>query len=155
MDIFLQSVLSNNEIRLLIKTADCGKTWDTWCEKTAYLELGIDKRGREYAINRCGKCSDAAQVPKKDWHLFKNREFIENRRCQECDAIGCEQCMPAPCRRCGSFQQIEQHHWMPEYLFELMSDKEKEDGRWPTDYLCRSCHMNWHRIVTPNMHKGR
>lgn len=49
-----------------------------------------------------------------------------------------------PCVRCGSTEGSEVHHWAPSHLFE-------NSDEWPTSHLCRSCHMEWHRIVTPNM----
>ena len=137
------------------RTEKCGFTWNTWCQQTDYLAFGINKRGHKYAINRCGLCKTSCQVPKKDWHLFSNRELTKDYSCEECDSVGCESCMPAPCRCCGSYQQIELHHWLPQYLVNKMDDDPYLERQWPTDYLCRLCHMDWHRIVTPNMHKGR
>lgn len=47
------------------------------------------------------------------------------------------------CARCGELG-VEEHHWAPRHLFD-------DFGSWPTSYLCRSCHQEWHRVVTPNM----
>jgi hypothetical protein len=49
------------------------------------------------------------------------------------------------CERCGS-RGVEEHHWAPHHLFDDSWD-------WPTSFLCRDCHMRWHRIITPNMGK--
>lgn len=49
-----------------------------------------------------------------------------------------------PCERCGSADGAEVHHWAPSHLFDDPDD-------WPTSYLCRKCHREWHSIVTPNM----
>ena len=136
------------------RNAKCGLTWNTWCQQTDYLEIGINRRGHKFAINRCGLCRWACQVPKKDWHRFKNREQTKDYRCKECDAVGCKSCMPSACRTCGSYQQIELHHWLPRHLVSAMDDDPSLERHWPTDYLCRSCHMDWHRIVTPNMCRG-
>ena len=51
-----------------------------------------------------------------------------------------------PCARCGSKIGTEYHHWAPKHLF---SDPDK----WPGSYLCKSCHKEWHDVVTPNMVK--
>ncbi len=50
----------------------------------------------------------------------------------------------APCDRCGSTAGSELHHWAPWHLFD-------DADQWPTSYLCRECHMEWHRKVTPSM----
>lgn len=49
-----------------------------------------------------------------------------------------------PCERCGSTAGSEGHHWAPRHLFE-------DYHLWPTSQLCRECHMEWHRRVTPHM----
>lgn len=51
-----------------------------------------------------------------------------------------------PCARCGDRGGVEEHHWAPKHLFE-------DAYEWPTSMLCPSCHREWHRIVTPNMHR--
>jgi len=40
------------------------------------------------------------------------------------------------CQRCGA-RSAELHHWAPRAWFEDADD-------WPTAYLCRTCHLNWH-----------
>jgi hypothetical protein len=40
----------------------------------------------------------------------------------------------------------ELHHWAPRHLFPTDADN------WPTSYLCKKCHTEWHRKVTPLMH---
>lgn len=53
------------------------------------------------------------------------------------------------CVVCGSVDHIENHHWAPSHLFGEYKDK------WPTSKLCRSCHIHWHNIVTPDMSKRK
>lgn len=53
----------------------------------------------------------------------------------------------APCERCGSTSGTEEHHWAPKHLFG------GDAYNWPTAQLCPSCHREWHKIVTPNMHR--
>jgi hypothetical protein len=48
------------------------------------------------------------------------------------------------CEKCGA-PYAEIHHWAPRYIFGIDADK------WPTSALCRSCHEEWHRKVTPLM----
>jgi hypothetical protein len=49
------------------------------------------------------------------------------------------------CEHCGA-SGTERHHWAPWHLF-------SDADRWPTSELCRKCHREWHRTVTPNMAK--
>ena len=47
------------------------------------------------------------------------------------------------CERCYR-SGVEYHHWMPRALSE-------DADQWPGGYLCRSCHEEWHRLVTPGL----
>lgn len=42
------------------------------------------------------------------------------------------------CARCGN-RHAEQHHWAPKEIFK------GEANDWPTDYLCKKCHDEWHQ----------
>lgn len=53
------------------------------------------------------------------------------------------------CEVCGSTSSIHEHHWAP---FHLFGD---EAGKWPTSFLCQSCHARWHSVVTPGMGKRK
>ena len=53
-----------------------------------------------------------------------------------------------PCERCGSEDGSERHHWAPHHLF-------SDPDEWPTSYLCKICHLEWHRVVTPRMAANR
>jgi hypothetical protein len=48
------------------------------------------------------------------------------------------------CEMCGKYG-AELHHWAPRHLFGDQANK------WPTSYLCQSCHSIWHQAVTPDM----
>ena len=43
------------------------------------------------------------------------------------------------CARCGS-RGTQRHHWATQGLFD-------DPDSWPTDYLCDSCHKQWHKVV--------
>jgi hypothetical protein len=49
------------------------------------------------------------------------------------------------CARCG-LRGTDLHHWAPQALFQ-------DADRWPTDYLCRNCHGQWHKIIDPKLIK--
>ena len=51
------------------------------------------------------------------------------------------------CAKCGK-RGTELHHWAPRALF---SDSES----WPTDYLCRECHSQWHKVIDVKLLKQR
>lgn len=53
------------------------------------------------------------------------------------------------CARCGA-RGAEEHHWAPRAIF----GKESADD-WPKDFLCKSCHDEWHRRVTPQLVTGK
>ena len=48
-----------------------------------------------------------------------------------------------PCSVCGQLG-TEWHHFAPRHLFE-------DADRWPTAYLCRAHHREWHDKLTPKM----
>ncbi len=50
----------------------------------------------------------------------------------------------ASCEVCGRYG-AQAHHWAPRHLFDAEADK------WPTGFLCQTCHERWHAQVTPNM----
>ena len=52
------------------------------------------------------------------------------------------------CARCGR-RGAELHHWAPRAMFE-----KEEAESWPKDYLCKACHDEWHRKVTPQLVDG-
>lgn len=47
-----------------------------------------------------------------------------------------------PCVVCGSTAGTEYHHFAPRHIFGDDADK------WPGAYLCRICHMLWHKTMT-------
>jgi hypothetical protein len=53
------------------------------------------------------------------------------------------------CARCASTEAVEYHHWAPKHLFPHDADT------WPGSYLCRLCHNEWHRVVTPKMNQRK
>lgn len=51
------------------------------------------------------------------------------------------------CARCGS-RGGEEHHWAPRAIF-----GPDVAESWPKDWLCKSCHDTWHKLVTPQLVK--
>ena len=52
-------------------------------------------------------------------------------------------CRTDICEVCGNLG-VEIHHWAPHAIFSNNQD-------WPVSNLCRKCHSEWHRKVTPDM----
>lgn len=51
------------------------------------------------------------------------------------------------CPACQKYKHTEEHHWFPEYLDGVAPGELA--NKYPLTYLCRECHMQWHRWVTP------
>lgn len=68
-----------------------------------------------------------------DLSVMRVVERMEQHRCVVCGARG-----------------TEEHHWAPQAIF----GKEVAD-RWPKDFLCKQCHDEWHRLVTPQLVAGK
>jgi hypothetical protein len=71
-------------------------------------------------------------------------------RCQNCqrwrhkeDEDGCAECS-SQCERCYRYIKTEIHHTAPRAMFE-------DSHCWPMVSLCRLCHQEWHRVMTPGM----
>ena len=85
------------------------------------------------------KGSAAIWIPKEmilaegvDLSLVRVVERMNQPRCARCNARG-----------------AEEHHWAPQAMF-----GKDEANRWPKDYLCKSCHDQWHQMVTPQLVAG-
>ena len=55
------------------------------------------------------------------------------------------------CAVCGAVG-AEYHHWAPQSMREAFG---LEWPQWPTAYLCKAHHDQWHKIVTPQLVKER
>lgn len=52
-----------------------------------------------------------------------------------------------PCEVCRSRDGVEVAHWAPEEFASYF----RNWVAWPTALLCRPCHEEWHRVVTPDI----
>lgn len=73
--------------------------------------------------NRCGHVS-SRQLPGRAEHLPLVVDGTQGS---------------AVCERCGSTDGTEEHHWAPRGIFHSQADE------WPTGWLCKACHAEWHR----------
>lgn len=112
------------------------------------------------------RCSGSSTIAALGKVKCSNGSFQYKAYCQECGGKGTnfpyadidgldEDRIPiltdhdiAPCERCGSKDGSEVHHWAPAHLFD-------DYFEWPTSNLCKSCHAQWHRVITPKMSTTR
>lgn len=53
-----------------------------------------------------------------------------------------------PCEVCGETEGTEHHHFAPVSLQDHFTESVWD---WPMAWLCRRCHAEWHRAVTPDL----
>ncbi len=100
------------------------------CHHTPELVQVIGSNGSSFILERCSTCLERLRP---DWvpHTGLTLETIpvvEDHRLE----------VP-PCRRCGQ-RGAELHHFAPQALFD-------DADLWPQDWLCRSCHIQWHQVM--------
>lgn len=116
--------------------------------------------GRQLALANCHGCHvqrwcvDVLAVRSNGVRVIESRCLICGYRARQRGA-GPDELAPlwkdavataqTPCERCGATEAgVEVHHWAPRHLFD-------DADNWPVSYLCRSCHTEWHQVVTPDM----
>lgn len=113
---------------------------ETPCEQCGHLHWLIvgetNKGGHQIHRMVCENCGYRAPV-------LVPKTVMQNHA----QKVGCEIAYAPPpddakeCEVCGSVG-AEEHHWAPWYLFGSDSDK------WPTGFLCPSCHARWHQVIS-------
>jgi hypothetical protein len=122
---------------------------------TALTFPELRQRGLTPYLSRCGCCWAGHEIIK---YVVANGTTQYRLRCMCCrykstfsiphamiDAVTAQSAPilrqdtpPKPCARCGSTSGSESHHWAPRAIF-------KDADLWPSSWLCRTCHMEWHR----------
>jgi hypothetical protein len=109
------------------------------------LHVQIFANASENFLWVCPVCN--VQNPGADRQFYLPSEFIRR-------SLSAEQVEALPkilpslytrCACCGN-RTAKIHHWAPKGIF-----GDAEANLWPTDYLCKSCHGQWHRLVTPQL----
>lgn len=122
------------------------------CIHERIIAIVIASNGQRQPRYVCVKCGHYVSMRKPEIIRWRDEiataPVVRDNRARCCYGTGCEQCVPPEfrCRRCGSCESVERHHWAPWHLFE-------DAHEWPQDWLCRRCHNRWHKTVTPNMGK--
>lgn len=85
----------------------------------------------------------------------KRSDFLGNRealalgiRTEDLEVIRDNAAGAEPCEVCASTAGTQLHHFLPTALEDHVSTS---SNAWPTAYLCRGCHSEWHRAVTPDL----
>jgi hypothetical protein len=109
------------------------------------LHLQLFANGSENFLWVCPACN--TRNPSRDRQFYIPSETVRQH-------LSAEQIEALPiitpdlytrCARCGN-RTTELHHWAPRAIF-----GNDECERWPKDYLCKDCHDQWHRQVTPQL----
>lgn len=113
------------------------------CGRSERLTFGkqYNRSGSMVVICLCGYCGN---------HVDPKNPFY-NKKMFDLDALTVLVDLRdsgEPCAICGK-KETEYHHFAPRHLFGDDADN------WPTAWLCKDHHKEWHDKVTPNMHKRR
>ncbi len=123
------------------------------CEDPFWLAAATRTRsgvlvGRVHC-GRCGRLSPQHSISHKLLDP-KPLPVLDDRACTSCAGRGCPNCS---CRcaefNCDSFE-TELHHILP---WHIATPNGLNANHWPTVFLCRPHHKEWHDLVTPNMNK--
>ena len=141
-------------------TSSPNMTEDRWSCKFCGQGVGStligrsDAKGRWFVQLKCKDCGGWQSPKKKYWDQFEDRIVGRSNRKACCAGYGCKECQATPCRRCGTYERLELHHWLPEHISKINNlPWHYSSSSWPTDILCQECHRLWHKLVTPNMSK--
>lgn len=125
----------------IIRTRHCEK-----CNRDTRAELvrTLSNSGVSMVYWRCIPCKRPITTkPKYISHDLIRKENIDIEQLPiAISYVGTEVC--AVCGEPGT----EYHHFAPRYLFD-------DADRWPTAYLCKKHHKEWHDKVTPMMSAKR
>lgn len=131
---------------MFLMTSKPGQCVGCKARVTGFLHRQFSENGAETFLWQCGACGQKGCfgqplfISKNTVRLHLTEEQIEllpiimpnlYSRCAKCGARGCEE-----------------HHWAPIGIF-----GREEADKWPKDFLCKTCHDEWHRMVTPQLVK--
>lgn len=120
------------------------------CKSTTEFQLHVEVfiNGSENFVWVCSKCR--IRNPGHDQGMYIKAELVRQHLDDE-EIASLPRILPTfynRCSRCGN-RGAESHHWAPTGIF-----GSEEASKWPQDYLCKRCHDEWHRLVTPQLVKS-
>jgi len=131
-----------------------GTRWCKYgCQDPSWLAAATRTRnGVLIGRVHCGECGRLTPSHSISHKLLppEGLPLLNDRACPSCEGRGCPKCS---CRcalvDCDSFE-TELHHILP---WHIATPNGLNANNWPTVFLCRPHHMEWHDLVTPNMTK--
>ena len=126
------------------KTGNCK---NCRCDRKFILHNQLFVNGSSNFLWVCSVCNSRNPANDRQFYIPSSlvRQHLNKEQIERLPVI-----MPElfnRCARCGS-RTVELHHWSPKAIF-----GQDEAERWPKDYLCKDCHDQWHRMVTPQLVK--
>ena len=119
---------------------------DAGClHRNTALVVVVFRNGTRHVCRQCFDCDG-----RSTWFSAAELERMGVRRDEldVCQDYRTDADYPAaPCDVCGSELGVEEHHWAPRSLGGWF----RSHDSWPTAMLCRACHQEWHRAVTPDL----
>jgi len=127
----------------MIKTRHCAR-----CNRSTRQEISrrVAGNGAEHFGWWCLECR--WWVQSKGGGIWIDKGLLERTGVDLSLAPVVEHLDQPRCARCGA-RGAEEHHWVPQAMFGA-----EEANRWPKDFLCKRCHDQWHRLVTPALVRG-
>jgi len=110
------------------------------CNINCILYKQINASGAVVVVERCPDCG---RNPNKGHPFLPKAEGWESLPLFEDYSIGAEPCAVRGCTNIGT----EYHHFSPRHIFEDADD-------WPTGYLCKEHHKEWHKRTRTGSYYG-
>lgn len=114
------------------------------CSKAATLSCVEFEDSSLHAAFYCSACSQVVSNDGKPWLSIDDIGVLGYESLQDLPFASIQ--AGIKCRKCGN-TGVQLHHWFPQSY-----DKA---GHWShvADYLCVSCHLEWHDKLTPGLVK--
>ncbi len=121
------------------------------CDNQPKLRRQISANGAETFMWYCLLCDRIATPSRPFIKRVEVEEWVKAGKLPSIEAIPIlNDYRTNPCEVCGSMG-VEYHHWWPQSLAHLA----EHHSQWPGAYLCRRCHVDWHKNVTPTLNKRK
>lgn len=113
------------------------------CQIECVIGGMITRSGSKVVIERCPECRrnpnpQNAFLPKKNFE-WESLPLLEDY------SVDAPKCAVKGCENIG----VEYHHFAPRHLFNGRADD------WPTCYLCREHHTEWHELTKTGAYAKR
>jgi hypothetical protein len=124
----------------MLKTRHCPRCN---CDTRQEISCQVNANHAEYYGWWCLVCK--GWTPSRSGGIWIKKELLEDTGVDLSTVRVVENKSAPRCAKCGT-RGAELHHWAPQAMF-----GKAEADQWPKDYLCKACHDQWHRMVTPKL----